>query len=1155
MALFYNLRYKQYILKIRRRLRSFFILALIGAVLFGASTVLKNVVLTQVKKQIASTLHFERLYVQTFPPALIIEDVRSVSSSPFFSAQRIEIKVTLRSLFSRDRPFAVYVDQPILRIFAGGTDSSMSINRDISLALPFMVDRGLIRGGEVYYWGRETRLFSQGINALFRQSGSDFFLKAQLSDNTFTWDSELPSLSGQVDLVLEGSGDEIVVQKLRVVSPGGVIKASGRLGSFSDPEFELQTSYNVRTDFLAEFLALPFTWEGRGEGRGVLRRMEGQISFQGDVRGRDVSLNGISLGRVGGTLVFQESTGGLLNFNLRRPGRENESVRIRLDGNRVEGMASGVYLDPVIKEFDLPWPVASPAWGTFTVVEEFLTADMEFKDELELRDPDRFPFRGMVHVEWDGVENLKLWSDDLDSSFARVELDGMFKVDQDMDMTIRGEVKDAAQARHFTQLILDKTFDFPEIRGAGDAELRIFGDILTPQVNADFAVRDAGFDQFSAAYVKGEAEVIREIFFGRFEVEDPLFVGRIGLYTDMDEVRTEIWVDRGEIQTILQALDIQLPLSGMGSGHFSLEEKNKVLAYEGDFAGDSIDLAGQKLSQVKGTIEGDADSFRFPELEFEAYGGRIWGTLGFQPLELGFDVDLTGEDFDLSVLYPSLQGRGAFKLNGQGTFGQETISGSLRVEDLELDPFQPTRTEADFTLDYRDETIKLDLGGAFFPGENEYTVAVEIGLLDDVLTGDIKGFFTNMDLLLPWPGAEARIDYQLGLRGSRLAPEVSGGIDIQGTVLPFPRFAHAFRDFSGLVFVNNGDLSVRNLQGTFGGGQIAGSGTLHLGKDGVDGIDVRAEGKDMVLSLMERTAARTDGTIRLFKDPDRFVLEGDFQVHRVSWRREVTEKFAFATSAFRQARLQDEFFNDLTLNIRLRATDDAWMDNTLGRLRTRFDLTISGNIFNPVLFGDIEVIDGNVELADRTFEVIHGRISFFNPALIEPYINFRVETFIKDYRVTIKAEGLANRDLSGLDLETTSSPPLPPEDVLTLISLGDSFKRTYHYDQSRSQGTASLLMTFTLSEEAKKSAERLFSIDQFRLDPYILGSSSEVAARLTVGKRLGRNFFIQYATNLSTERKDIVRMEFELSRDLSIVGIRDENGRLSVDLKIHKRFR
>jgi len=1154
MALFHNLRYKQYILKAQRRLRSFLILAIIGIVLFGASTLLKNLVLNEVRKRIESTLHFERAYIQTFPPALVIEDVRSVSSSPFFSARRIEVKVTFRSLLSRERPFVVFVDNPTLRIFAAAGGAGTPINREASLALPFMVDRGLIRGGEVYYWGKETRVFAQGINAIFRQSGRDFSLKAVFTENTFTWDSKLPSLSGRVELALEGSGDEIHIQKLRIVSPGGVVKASGRLTSPFDPEFELETSYNLRIDFIADQFALPFTWKGRGAGKGVFRRSGERLSFQGSVEGRGLELNGVPMGYVDGSLSFQEASGLILDLNMRKPGRDREYLRLRIGQGRVEGIARGVYLDPVIKDFELPWPVASPAWGTFTVVNEYLTADAEFRDELELRDPERFPFNGEVHVEWDGVDTLLLRSEDLDSSFARVELEGTVKVDQEMDLTIRGDIKDATQARRFTELILEKEFEFPEIGGSGEAEIRIFGDALTPQVNADFSMRDAWFDHFSAGFIKGEAEVIRESFFGRFEVDDPLFTGRIGLYTDVDEVRTEIWVDKGEIETILRAMDVQLPLRGMGSGHFLYQEKDRVLAFEGDFSGERIDLAGQVLSGVRGTIEGDAESIRFPELEFDAYGGHVQGTMSFRPLEMGFDVDLKGEDFDLSLLYPSLQGEGALSLQGTGTFGQDVISGTLTADNLQLSPFQPTRTQADFTLDYGDDVLRLDLKGGFFPGDNAYTVELGLGLNEDTLTGDIKGSFTNMGLLLPWPGAKARIDYQLGLRGPRLSPEISGWIDIQGTVLPFPRFAHAFRDFSGLVFVRNGELSIRSLQGTFGGGEVNGSGSLSLGKGGLERIDVTAEARDMVLSLMERTAARIDGSIRLLKDADRFVLEGDFLAERVNWKREVTEKFAFATSAYEQARPQDDFFNDLTLNIRLRATDDAWMDNTLGRLRTRFDLTISGNIFNPVLFGDIEVIDGSIEFQDRSFEVIHGRISFFNPALIEPYFSFQVETFIKDYRVTIKAEGLADRDMSGLDLELTSSPPLPPEDVLTLISLGESFQRTYHYDQSRSQGTASLL-TFTLSEEAKRSAERLFSVDQFRLEPYILGSSSEVAARLTVGKRLSRNFFIQYATNLSTERKDIVRMEFEISRDLSIVGIRDENGRLSVDVKIHKRFR
>jgi hypothetical protein len=33
-----------------------------------------------------------------------------------------------------------------------------------------------------------------------------------------------------------------------------------------------------------------------------------------------------------------------------------------------------------------------------------------------------------------------------------------------------------------------------------------------------------------------------------------------------------------------------------------------------------------------------------------------------------------------------------------------------------------------------------------------------------------------------------------------------------------------------------------------------------------------------------------------------------------------------------------------------------------------------------------------------------------------------------------------------------------------------------------------------------------------------------------------------------------VRLEWELTSDLSLVGIRNEEGRISIDVKIHKRF-
>ena len=176
-------------------------------------------------------------------------------------------------------------------------------------------------------------------------------------------------------------------------------------------------------------------------------------------------------------------------------------------------------------------------------------------------------------------------------------------------------------------------------------------------------------------------------------------------------------------------------------------------------------------------------------------------------------------------------------------------------------------------------------------------------------------------------------------------------------------------------------------------------------------------------------------------------------------------------------------------------------------------------------------------------------MSFFNPMTIEPFLSFSAETYVKDYRVTFSLEGLLDK----LNPEFSSSPPLPPEDVLALLALGESFKRTYHYDRSTQLSTASLL-SFQLAEEAQKGAERLFSIDRFRIDPFIMGSSAEMTARLTVGKKISRNFFFLYSTNLTTQREEITRLEWELTNDFSIVGMRDEMGRISFDVKIHKRF-
>jgi len=722
-------------------------------------------------------------------------------------------------------------------------------------------------------------------------------------------------------------------------------------------------------------------------------------------------------------------------------------------------------------------------------------------------------------------------------------------LDKTIDFTIDGEIKDLRKAREFVSLLLQKNFDIPDIRGMGQSSIHIFGGFGRPEIHAEFSMSPGGFDKFDFQSVEGEADITDNGFNGQFFVVDPQVRGKIDVITHMGEVKVNAGLEKGLVENLLPRFGIFIPLKGEAAGDFEYRQKGEEVELKGNFSSSNLDFASQSLTKVKGRLDWDGKSFSFPELGFNFYGGKITGSARLHYPSNEFAIDVSGVGINMSSIFGPAEGFLSFGASGKGSLDKDSASGDFQIKDLVFDPFQKTEARGKMQVSFLDNRIQLELDGNFEPGQNRFFVSIGIPFQDDSISGDIRGSFTNYDLLLPWEGAQGKINYIAEIRGTRAEPNVKGVIDFQGKVFPFPNFAHALRNYSGLVFFENGEFSVRSIQGKFGGGDILGSGRLKLGKGGVEVIDVKAEGKNLLLSPLERTKALTDGSISLVKDAKKFVLNGEFLVHRLTWRREITENFAFSTSPYYEPREEPGFFDGITLNLKIKADDDAWMENSLGRIRGRFDLNIMGNINSPIVLGDIEALDGELNFQDRKFRILNGRVSFINPQTIEPYLSFKGETYVKDYRVTFSLDGL----LDHLNPEFSSSPPLPPEDVLALLAMGEAFKRTYSYDMSTRLSTASLL-SFQLSEEAKKKAEALFLVDRFRIDPFVIGSSAEVTARLTVGKNISRNFFILYSTNLTTQREEIIRMEWQLTRDLSIVGTRDEQGRIGFDFKIHKRF-
>jgi hypothetical protein len=1137
-------------MKVNRKIKSIVVACMIILLFLAGGVVVRNIILQQVKNKIQPSLGYSRIHLKIFPPTLVIDDARTTSSSPFFSAGRISIQLAFRYLLSKEKPLLVLIESPILRFYSPSGEKADTDKSPFQIGLPFTLDRAWIRNGELFYWGEEARIQMRGINAAFQQRRDQFSFLAEAGESVYYSTShQTPVEINRVNLALEGRGEEIQVKKLKANGPAGVIRAQGRLTGFQDPSFNLNTSFNIKSYLIARLLKLPFDWEGQADGKGVLSRENGQVDLDADFSSNTIHLNGVDMGLVTGKVGFSTEMGGRVDILARRQGLPPDQLRIQFKNRKVEGFAWGVHVDPIMKFLRLPWPVSSGAWGTFTLEKKRLTVEADLRSETREMSLSMFPFQGQVYVGWNGRKNVTFSSPKLLSAFGELKVEGNVQVGQNIDVHIEGDVIDVKQARDFTSVLLRKDLNFLEIRGKGQADFQIFGDYFSPQVKGDFALSPGGFERFDAQMVNGEVELSAEGFSGSFEFSDPAARGRARISVDGPEVKANIQIEEGTVDRILPLINLSLPLEGRASGEFELNGAGSDLHFSGDFTSQELVFLNQPFTQVRSRLDWREGTLTLTDFYGRFQEGDVQGQTRLSFSQGEYDMDIRGNSINFGALSSALEGVLSFDLAGKGRLGKDVSSGKFSIRPLSFRPFQETEAEGEIKLNITKDWMNVILQGNFFPGKNEFLVSLDIPFAEKPFSGEFSGSFANFDLFLPWEGAEGQINYIGELEGPLSSPQIKGAIDFQGTLFPLPRFAHALHDYSGLIFVENSTFTLRSLKAQLGGGDVQGQGTLRLGRGGVDFMDIRLEGKNLLLSPLERTRALAEGELNLIKDAERFVLNGDFYVHRLSWQRELNERFVFYSTPYYQSRREPGFFDDLNLNVRLRADDNAWMENSLGRIRGRLDLMISGNVKLPILLGDIEAIDGYVFFQDRRFDILRGRVSFSNPMTIEPYLSFTGETYVKDYRVTFGLDGLLDK----LTPEFSSSPPLPPEDVLALLTLGESFRRTYQYDRSRQQSTASLV-SFQLSEEAKKSADKIFRLDRFRIDPFVLGSSTEMTARLTLGKRISRNFFILYSTNLTTQREEIMRLEWELTKDLSIVSTRDEKGRISIDIKIHKRF-
>ena len=127
-----------------------------------------------------------------------------------------------------------------------------------------------------------------------------------------------------------------------------------------------------------------------------------------------------------------------------------------------------------------------------------------------------------------------------------------------------------------------------------------------------------------------------------------------------------------------------------------------------------------------------------------------------------------------------------------------------------------------------------------------------------------------------------------------------------------------------------------------------------------------------------------------------------------------------------------------------------------------------------------------------------------------------------------------------INLALSSDPFLSETDILALLTTGQTASEASETMAEVGALEATAFLTAPIQEKLEEALTDIIKIDRFQVDPYYSSSSASGGARLTVGKRLmDDRLYVTYTTGLTTV-EELIKLEYLLSKNVYLVGERDE---------------
>ncbi len=400
--------------------------------------------------------------------------------------------------------------------------------------------------------------------------------------------------------------------------------------------------------------------------------------------------------------------------------------------------------------------------------------------------------------------------------------------------------------------------------------------------------------------------------------------------------------------------------------------------------------------------------------------------------------------------------------------------------------------------------------------------------------------------------ASGMSNFSIHFGGTVGQPDTRGRVDISNGAISVADLPNGLSQINGRLTLAQDRLLIENLTAHTGGGELALGGFIAFRNQLY--FDVTATGNDVRLRYPPGISASANASLHYRGSEQNSQLSGTITILRFA----MDPHFDFAQYLARAkgpvVATQNPLLDNLRLDVHIVSTPELQVETSLAKLSGDADLRIRGTVASPAVLGRVNIAEGNISFSGTKYRLDRGDITFSNPQVIQPVINVEMSARVRGYDVSIGFHGPVEK----LGITYRSDPPLPSGDIIALLAFGRTREQDLYNNQTtQTLTTSDVVLSQALNSASNSRVQKLFGVGSVKIDPqYIGGAENNIGPRVTIEQQIKNDLTLTYITNLANSSSEqVIQVEYNLTRSISVVAVRDQNGILGFDVRIRKRKR